>query len=83
MLDQALELANRHEMPVQFHAGFGDPDLDLRQANPLHLRLVLEDPRFVRVPIVLLHLYPFVREGATWRRFIRGYTWISAWPCRC
>ncbi len=63
LLHQALELANRHEMPVQFHTGFGDPDLDLRLANPLHLRPILEEPRFARVPIVLLHLYPFVREG--------------------
>lgn len=63
LLHQALELANRHELPVQFHTGFGDPDLDLRLANPLHLRPILEEPRFKRVPIVLLHLYPFVREG--------------------
>jgi predicted TIM-barrel fold metal-dependent hydrolase len=63
LLFQALELANRQELPVQFHTGFGDPDLDLRLANPLHLRPILEDPRFARVPIVLLHLYPFVREG--------------------
>lgn len=60
----ALEIAARHEMPVQFHTGFGDPDLDLRLATPLHLRPILEDRRFRRVPIVLLHAsYPFAREA--------------------
>jgi predicted TIM-barrel fold metal-dependent hydrolase len=63
LLGQALELAARHELPIQFHTGFGDPDLDLRLANPLHLRPLLEEPRYRRVPFVLLHLYPFVREG--------------------
>ncbi len=64
LLVHALEIAARREMPVQFHTGFGDPDLDLRMANPLHLRPLLEDPRFRRVPMVLLHAsYPFTREA--------------------
>jgi uncharacterized protein len=59
-----LEAAARLEMPVQFHTGFGDPDLDLRLANPLHLRPLLEMPAFRGVPIVLLHAaYPFTREA--------------------
>jgi len=63
LLPHALELADRHRLPVQFHTGFGDPDLDLRLANPLHLRSLLEDRRFARVPFVLLHVWPFVREA--------------------
>jgi predicted TIM-barrel fold metal-dependent hydrolase len=64
LLGHALELAARHEIPVQFHTGFGDPDLDLRTANPLGLRPLLEEPRFRRAPIVLLHAsYPFAREA--------------------
>ncbi len=60
----ALEVAARRGTPVQFHTGFGDPDLDLRLANPLHLRAILEDERFRGVPVVLLHAgYPFAREG--------------------
>jgi predicted TIM-barrel fold metal-dependent hydrolase len=60
----ALEIAARQGLPVQFHTGFGDPDLDLRLANPLHLRAVLEDARLRAAPIVLLHAsYPFVREA--------------------
>jgi uncharacterized protein len=64
LLLQALSIAAKHGLPVQLHTGFGDTDLDLRLANPLHLRRVLEDPRFRTVPLVLLHAsYPFVREA--------------------
>jgi predicted TIM-barrel fold metal-dependent hydrolase len=64
LLTQALELAARHRLPVQFHTGFGDPDLDLRLANPLHLRPLLEEPRYRAAPVVLLHAsYPFTREA--------------------
>ena len=62
---QALTVAGRQGMPVQFHTGFGDRDVDLRRANPLHLRGLLESGRFDRVPIVILHAgYPYVRETA-------------------
>lgn len=61
---RTLEAAARHGRPVQFHTGFGDPDLDLRWANPLHLRPLLEHPGFQRVPFVLLHAsYPYTREA--------------------
>jgi predicted TIM-barrel fold metal-dependent hydrolase len=65
LLGQALEIAAKQKMPVQFHTGFGDPDLDLLLANPLHLRSLLEDDRYQDVPIVLLHgSYPYTREAA-------------------
>lgn len=64
LVQQALEIAAFYRLPVQFHCGFGDPDLDLRLANPLHLRPLLEDRRFRQVPIVLLHgAYPFMAEA--------------------
>lgn len=60
-----LEIAAQHGLPFQFHTGFGDPDLDLRAANPLHLRPILENASLRHVPIVLLHAcYPFTREGS-------------------
>ncbi|KAL6987312.1 glutamine synthetase [Sarracenia purpurea var. burkii] len=44
---------------------FGDNDLDLRLSNPLHLRAVLEDKRFSKCRIVLLHAaYPFSKEAS-------------------
>ncbi|XP_071717318.1 protein fluG-like isoform X2 [Rutidosis leptorrhynchoides] len=62
---RSLEVAMRYDWPMQIHTGFGDKDLDLRQANPLHLRSVLEDHRFLDCKIVLLHAsYPFSREAS-------------------
>lgn len=59
----ALDVAARQELPIQFHTGLGDNDLDMLYANPLHLRPLFEDGRFKRVPFVLLHAsYPYVRE---------------------
>ena len=61
----ALEEARRLELPVQFHTGFGDPDIDLLTANPALLRPLLADSRYVGVSIVLLHMgYPYIRESA-------------------
>ena len=60
----ALAVAERQQLPVQFHTGFGDTDLDLLLANPLHLRPVLESGKYTHVPFVLLHAsYPYVREA--------------------
>ncbi len=65
LLHVALDIAGQQELPVQFHVGYGDPDADLRNASPLELRAVLENPAYRRVPIVLLHgCWPYFREGA-------------------
>ena len=65
LLHAALQVAAEQELPVQFHVGYGDPDVDLRTASPLALREVLEDEAYRGVPIVLLHgCWPYVREGA-------------------
>ena len=59
----ALEIANRQQMPIQFHTGFGDTDLDMIKANPFYLRAILQSDQFRDVPFVLLHAsYPYVRQ---------------------
>jgi hypothetical protein len=59
LLLRALDTAARDELPVQIHTGFGDDELDLLGANPLHLRPLVTSERFARVPFVLLHArYP-------------------------
>jgi len=59
----ALDVAEAQRLPVQFHTGFGDGDLDLLWANPLHMRPWFESARYRHVPFVLLHAgYPYVRE---------------------
>ncbi|NTU85912.1 MAG: amidohydrolase family protein, partial [Chloroflexales bacterium] len=63
LLRAALEEAAATATPVQFHVAFGDDDADLRTAGPLHLRPLLQDPALRRVPFVLLHCYPYVREA--------------------
>lgn len=61
----SLEVATSFDCPVQIHTGFGDKDLDLRLANPLHLRPILEDDRFKKSRIVLLHAsYPYSKEAS-------------------
>jgi predicted TIM-barrel fold metal-dependent hydrolase len=61
---ETLDQAACSGRPVQFHTGFGDPDLDLRLANPLHLRPAFENPAWRDARIVLLHAsYPYAREA--------------------
>ncbi|KAK4345752.1 hypothetical protein RND71_035928 [Anisodus tanguticus] len=61
----ALKVAQSYDLPMQIHTGFGDKDLDLRLANPLHLRNLLEDKRFMKSRLVLLHAsYPFSKEAS-------------------
>ena len=50
-----------HGLPLQLHAGFGDPDADLRRNDPLLLRGFLERAEPHGVPIMLLHCYPYHR----------------------
>jgi len=65
LVEATMEVARETGRPLQVHAGFGDPDIDLLQANPLLLRPVLEDPRWRGVRIVVLHMaYPYFREAA-------------------
>ncbi len=60
----AVTEAARQGVPIQFHTGLGDPDLDLTLVDPAALRLLFGD-RFRAAPIVLLHTgYPYVRSLA-------------------
>jgi len=60
----AVEACARQDVPIQFHTGLGDPDLDLTKVDPAALRLLFSD-RFRRAPIVLLHTgYPYIRSLA-------------------
>ena len=64
LLVMAVEEAGRQGVPIQFHTGLGDPDLDLTLVDPAALRLLFSE-RFRAAPIVLLHTgYPYVRSLA-------------------
>jgi uncharacterized protein len=60
----AVEEAARQGVPIQFHTGLGDPDLDLTRVDPAALRLLFSDA-YRAAPIVLLHSgYPYARSMA-------------------
>jgi predicted TIM-barrel fold metal-dependent hydrolase len=50
-------------LPLQLHVGFGDPDLNLRTADPLLLTEWLRLVEPLGTQVVLLHCYPFHREA--------------------
>jgi predicted TIM-barrel fold metal-dependent hydrolase len=50
-------------LPVQFHVGYGDSDVDLHRCNPLLLTPLLRAIKPSGVPVMLLHNYPFHREA--------------------
>ena len=50
-------------LPVQFHVGYGDRDIDLHRCNPLLLTDLLRALEPTGVPVMLLHNYPYHREA--------------------
>jgi uncharacterized protein len=50
-------------LPVQFHVGYGDSDVDLDRGNPLLLTPLLRAIQPTGVPVMLLHNYPYHREA--------------------
>ncbi|MEV8631926.1 amidohydrolase family protein [Streptosporangium sp. NPDC051023] len=50
-------------LPLQFHIGYGDPDVDLHRSDPLLLRGLIELAEPSGVPLLLLHCYPFHRNA--------------------
>ncbi|WP_447003679.1 amidohydrolase family protein [Saccharothrix isguenensis] len=50
-------------LPVQFHVGYGDADLSLRDCDPLLLTDLLRATAGLGVPVMLLHNYPFHRNA--------------------
>lgn len=81
LLVRSLGAARRQALPMQLHAGYGDPDIDLRLANPLELRWLLESGAANGVPLVLLHgAYPYAREGA-WLAAVYPHVYLDVATC--
>ncbi|MGW4328203.1 amidohydrolase family protein [Nocardia sp. NPDC004573] len=51
-------------LPLQFHTGFGDPDLRLRHGDPLLLTDFLRRTAGTGLSVMLLHCWPFHRHAA-------------------
>ena len=60
LLREVLWAGVERGLPLQFHTGFGDPDVDLKRADPLLARDFVAS---CGVPVVLLHCYPFHRHA--------------------
>jgi uncharacterized protein len=58
-----VELARLRGFPIQFHVGYGDPDLTLHLANPTLLTDLIRRLADLSVNVVLLHCYPYHREA--------------------
>lgn len=55
----AIELG----LPLQFHSGYGDNDVDLAVCDPLLLTDFLRATEERQIPVLLLHNYPFHRNA--------------------
>ena len=50
-------------LPLQFHVGYGDADVDLHRCNPLLLTRWLRLTRSTGTDVLLLHCYPYHRAA--------------------
>jgi predicted TIM-barrel fold metal-dependent hydrolase len=57
-------LARDRGLPIQFHSGWGDADLDLHLSNPTLLTGLIRQLDRIGVNVVFLHCYPFHRDAA-------------------
>jgi uncharacterized protein len=61
LVHEAARVGAELGLPVQFHTGFGDPDLHLGAADPV---LLTDFVRTTRCQVVLLHCWPYHRGAA-------------------
>jgi predicted TIM-barrel fold metal-dependent hydrolase len=58
------ELARDRGLPLQIHAGYGDPDLTMHLVNPSLLTDLVRALGQLKVDMLFLHCYPYHREAA-------------------
>ncbi|MFF4607070.1 amidohydrolase family protein [Streptomyces sp. NPDC001339] len=64
LLRHLIGLAVATGRPLQFHTGFGDPDLRLDHADPALLTDLIRALAGTGTDLVLLHCYPYHRQAA-------------------
>lgn len=64
LLWTAVDVARERGLPMQFHTGYGDPDLDLHRADPTQMTAFIRALQPMGVPVILLHCYPYHRQAA-------------------
>ncbi|MFI1305630.1 amidohydrolase family protein [Streptomyces sioyaensis] len=50
-------------LPIQLHAGYGDPDVELHRCDPLLLTRFVKNVEPYGTDLLLLHCYPFQRNA--------------------
>jgi len=63
LLQQVIWTGLDNGLPLQFHTGFGDPDIRLHRADPSLLHDFLLATRPAGTPVLLLHCYPYHRQA--------------------
>ncbi|NUR90704.1 MAG: amidohydrolase family protein [Nonomuraea sp.] len=64
LLWTAVDIAHQRGLPLQFHTGFGDSDLELFRADPSRMTEFIRALQPIGVPVILLHCYPYHRQAA-------------------
>jgi uncharacterized protein len=63
LLWQGMDVARQFLMPVQFHVGYGDSDLEMHRCDPLQMTSFIRSTAGLGVPLMLLHCYPYERQA--------------------
>ncbi|MGH3318926.1 MAG: amidohydrolase family protein [Streptosporangiaceae bacterium] len=78
VLRRTLGQAAEFGLPLQVHTGFGDSDIRLAEANPLHLEEVLRTPEGRAASVVLIHgSFPWHEEVA-YLASVQPRVWVEA-----
>ncbi|MQA05727.1 MAG: amidohydrolase family protein [Streptosporangiales bacterium] len=64
LLRHLLWSAVDRRLPLQFHVGYGDSDINLHRCDPSQMTEFIRLTRESGAQIMLLHCYPFQREAA-------------------
>jgi hypothetical protein len=63
LLRHLLWMGVERGLPLQFHVGYGDPDLTLHRCDPSLMTEFLRRVQHRQVPVLLLHCYPYHRTA--------------------
>ncbi|MGH3830251.1 MAG: amidohydrolase family protein [Pseudonocardiaceae bacterium] len=63
LLRHLLWVGIERGLPLQFHTGYGDPDLTLHRCDPSLMTEFLRRVQDRQVPVMLLHCYPYHRTA--------------------
>lgn len=81
LLIAALEENRRMRLPIQFHCGYGDADVDATLCNPLGLRWLIESGQAAGFPVVLLHgAWPHTK-AASWMAAVHAHVVLDIASC--